>query len=161
MAVDILTDPSTPVNIWLVNVVEILAEACGPRLVEAPLARPEAERLAEAMRVLADPARLQLLSVIAASPGGEACVCNLTVPLGLSQPTVSHHLKLLHEAGLLDREQRGRWAYYRLRSERLRELHRALAAPAPDSLEPGTGDHPAIGSTTTALDRPGRLPAAG
>jgi ArsR family transcriptional regulator, arsenate/arsenite/antimonite-responsive transcriptional repressor len=113
------------------NVVEILAEACVPRLVEAPLVRPEAERLAEAMRVLADPARLQLLSLIAASPGAEACVCNLTTPLGLSQPTVSHHLKLLHEAGLLDRDQRGRWAYYRLRSERLRELHRALAAPSP------------------------------
>ena len=73
----------------------------------------------------------ELLSLIAASPGGEACVCNLTAPLGLSQPTVSHHLKLLHDAGLLDREQRGRWAYYRLRSERLRDLNRALAAPAP------------------------------
>jgi ArsR family transcriptional regulator len=132
MTVDILTDPSTTVNVFLeMNVVEMLAEACGPRLVEAPLSRPEAERLAEAMRVLADPARLQLLSLIAASPGGEACVCNLTAPLGLSQPTVSHHLKLLHDAGLVDREQRGRWAYYRLRSERLRELNRALAAPAP------------------------------
>jgi ArsR family transcriptional regulator, arsenate/arsenite/antimonite-responsive transcriptional repressor len=132
MTVDILTDPSTTVNMSLeMNVVELLAEACGPRLVEAPLARPEAERLAEAMRVLADPARLQLLSLIAASPSAEACVCNLTAPLGLSQPTVSHHLKLLHDAGLLDREQRGRWAYYRLRSERLRELNRALAAPSP------------------------------
>jgi ArsR family transcriptional regulator len=144
-----------------VNVTEILVEACGPRLMEAPLARPEAERLAEAMRVLADPARLQLLSVIAASAGGEACVCNLTAPLGLSQPTVSHHLKLLHEAGLLDREQRGRWAYYRLRSERLRELHRALASPAPASVDPAAGDPTTTGSTATVPGRPRPLPAGG
>lgn len=98
----------------LMNAVEILAECCGPRLVRAPLSRNRAEQLAEAMKVLADPARLQLLSLIAARQDKEACVCHLTGPLGLSQPTVSHHLKVLHEAGLLAREQRGKWVYYRM-----------------------------------------------
>lgn len=92
----------------------VLAECCGPQLARATLSRQAAERLAEAMKVLADPARLQLLSLIAARPNREACVCHLTAPLGLSQPTVSHHLKVLHEAGLLAREQRGKWVYYRM-----------------------------------------------
>jgi ArsR family transcriptional regulator, arsenate/arsenite/antimonite-responsive transcriptional repressor len=92
----------------------VLAECCGPQLARAPLSRQAAERLAEAMKVLADPARLQLLSLISARPNKEACVCHLTAPLGLSQPTVSHHLKVLHEAGLLAREQRGKWVYYRM-----------------------------------------------
>lgn len=112
------------------EMVQALAECCGPELVKAPLSRAEAERLAEEVRVLADPARLQLLSLIAARPDGEACVCHLTEPLGLSQPTVSHHLKVLNEAGLLERDQRGRWAYYRLRSDRLRQLHQAITSPA-------------------------------
>lgn len=94
--------------------VAILAECCGPQLAGAPLTRAEAERLAEEMKVLADPARLQLLSLISKLPNREACVCHLTGPLGLSQPTVSHHLKVLHEAGLLAREQRGKWVYYRM-----------------------------------------------
>jgi ArsR family transcriptional regulator len=76
----------------------------------------DAATLAGTLRVMADPARLRLVSIIAAQPGAEACVCNLTEPLGLGQPTVSHHLKLLHEAGILDREQRGRWVYYSLRA---------------------------------------------
>jgi ArsR family transcriptional regulator len=130
MPVDILTEVSTDVNMFVMNVVQALAECCGPRLLKAPLERPEAERLAGAVGVLADPARLQLLSLIAATPGAEACVCNLTEPLGLSQPTVSHHLKVLHEAGLLEREQRGRWAFYRLASQPIRSLQDALGAPA-------------------------------
>ena len=64
--------------------------------------------------MLADPARLRLLSLIQAQPDSEACVCNLTEPLGLTQPTVSHHLKVLREAGLVEREQRGSWAYFRI-----------------------------------------------
>jgi ArsR family transcriptional regulator len=99
--------------LWM-KPVAILAECCGTQLAQAPLSRAAAERLAEAMKVLADPARLQLLSIISARPGKEACVCHLTGPLGLSQPTVSHHLKVLHQAGLLEREQRGKWAYYRM-----------------------------------------------
>jgi ArsR family transcriptional regulator len=119
-----------PCQYVLVEMVQALAECCGPELVKAPLSREEAERLAEEVRVLADPARLQVLSLIAARPDGEACVCNLTEPLGLSQPTVSHHLKVLSDAGLLERDQRGRWAYYRLRSDRLRRLHQAITSPA-------------------------------
>jgi ArsR family transcriptional regulator len=107
-----------------VDVIEILETCCTPR--QAPLGRREAERMAEALRVLADPARLQLLSLIASGPGAQACVCDLTQPLGLSQPTVSHHLKVLQEAGLVDREQRGRWAFYRLLPERLGDLRLAL-----------------------------------
>ena len=94
--------------------ITVLAECCGPQLGRSPLSRLAAERLAEALKVLADPARLQLLSLISARPNREACVCHLTAPLGLSQPTVSHHLKVLHEAGLLGREQRGKWVYYRM-----------------------------------------------
>jgi ArsR family transcriptional regulator len=102
-------------------------EACCPVLLQAPLPVAEAVSLAAALRVLADPARLRLVSRIAAQPDAEACVCNLTGPLGLSQPTVSHHLKVLHDAGILTREQRGRWAFYRLVPEPLRVLSEALS----------------------------------
>ena len=92
---------------------------------EAPLGKRDADSLATALRVLGDPGRLRLVSLIAAE--GEVCQCDLTRPLGLSQPTVSHHLKVLEEAGLLSRERRGRWAFYRLRPEPLTLLSRALA----------------------------------
>jgi len=78
-------------------------------------------------RVLGEPARLQLLSFIAAHPAGEACVCELTEPLGLSQPTVSHHLKVMFEAGLLQKERRGNWMYYKAVPEQLEALHNALS----------------------------------
>ena len=90
-----------------------IEECC--RVLEAALSEEEAATVASMLRVLADPARLRLISMIASQPEGEACVCNLIDPIGLSQPTVSHHLKVLAEAGILDREQRGRWAYYTLR----------------------------------------------
>ncbi|TWX38454.1 helix-turn-helix transcriptional regulator [Frigoribacterium sp. ACAM 257] len=70
--------------------------------------------LAKALKAVADPARLRLLSMVASQPGAEACVCDLTEPLGLSQPTVSHHLKVLVDAGMLHREKRGTWAYFSL-----------------------------------------------
>lgn len=73
-----------------------------------------AERLAGVLKALAEPTRLRLVSLVAAHDGGGACVCDLTDPVGLSQPTVSHHLKVLVDAGLLSRQQRGKWAYYRL-----------------------------------------------
>lgn len=85
---------------------------CGAPLTSAPLPVEEARRLAAMFKTLADPARLRLLSLIAGHQGAEACVCDLTGPVDLSQPTVSHHLKLLTDAGLLTREQRGKWAYY-------------------------------------------------
>jgi len=78
------------------------------------LSAEDAAVLARTMKALADPTRLRLLSLVAAHDGQEACVCDLTAPVGLSQPTVSHHLKVLVDAGLLTRRQRGTWAYYRL-----------------------------------------------
>lgn len=100
---------------------------CAPLLTE-PLSADSAEHLAADLKALADPARLRLLSMIAAHPGQEACVCELIDPLGLSQPTVSHHLKVLEKAGLLGREQRGVWVYYRLIPARLALIREALGA---------------------------------
>jgi ArsR family transcriptional regulator len=104
-------------------------DACCAPLTEAPLGVDDAEVLAEVLRALADPARLRLVSLLAAAPGGERCGCDLTGPLGLSQPTVSHHLKVLHEAGLLSRERRGRWVYYALRHDGLSSI-RSILSPA-------------------------------
>jgi ArsR family transcriptional regulator, arsenate/arsenite/antimonite-responsive transcriptional repressor len=89
------------------------ADCCSP-LVRKPLDEDQAEALAFVLKAIADPTRLRLLSLVAAHEDGEACVCELTDPVGLSQPTVSHHLKVLVDAGLLIREKRGVWAYYRL-----------------------------------------------
>jgi ArsR family transcriptional regulator, arsenate/arsenite/antimonite-responsive transcriptional repressor len=90
-----------------------LAACCSAGLAE-PLDRHTAERLASVLKAVADPVRLQLLAMIKSADGGEACVCDLTDPVGLSQPTVSHHLKVLADAGLLRRERRGTWAWYSL-----------------------------------------------
>jgi ArsR family transcriptional regulator, arsenate/arsenite/antimonite-responsive transcriptional repressor len=128
-AVDMLTQPIDGCQYVVVRMIQQIDECC-PVLGEVPLKEKEARALAAALKVMADPARLRLVSLIAAQPDAEACVCNLTAPLGLSQPTISHHLKVLHEAGLLAREQRGRWAYYRLVSEPLRLLSEALAVRA-------------------------------
>ena len=89
-----------------------------------------AETLARMFKALGDPSRVRLLSLIAAAPGGEACICDLIAPVGLSQPTVSHHMKQLVEAGLAVREQRGRWSYYRAAPATLKALAAALE---PDS----------------------------
>ncbi|MCU1613159.1 MAG: transcriptional regulator, ArsR family [Frankiales bacterium] len=91
-----------------------MATACCAPLVRQPLSAEEAADLSRVLKAIADPARLRLLSLVAAHAGGEACVCDLTEPLGLSQPTVSHHLKVLVDAGLLSREKRGVWAYFGL-----------------------------------------------
>jgi ArsR family transcriptional regulator len=109
------------------KLVQVIDADCCPPVLRSPLGRQEAERLASALRVMADPARLRLVSLIAAQPGGQACQCDLTDAIGLSQPTVSHHLRVLHEAGVLDREQRGRWAYYRIRSDPLVQMARAIS----------------------------------
>ena len=97
---------------------EISAEAatvacCAP-LVRQPLDPATAGTLARRLKALADPTRLQLVSLVAAADSGEVCMCDLVAPVGLSQPTVSHHLKILVEAGLLTRDKRGVWAYYRI-----------------------------------------------
>ena len=105
------------------------APRCCASVLRTRLRRDDAEALATAFKAIADPGRLRLLSFIAAQPGAEACVCNLVEPLGLAQPTVSHHLKVLAEAGLLARERRGTWMFYRLVPERVEALREALALP--------------------------------
>ena len=113
------------VNIHLVKTIATVTATCPPLLAGA-LHADDAENLARALRVLADPARLRILSLIQAQPDGEACVCHLTAPLGLSQPTVSHHLRVLLDAGLVTREQRSSWAYYRVVPEALAALRAIL-----------------------------------
>lgn len=102
-------------------------DACCTPLSAAPLDRDQAERLALLLKAVADPTRLQLLSLVGAAGDGEACVCDLTEPLGLTQPTISHHLKVLVDAGLLTREQCGSWAYFGLVRERFDEIRTLLA----------------------------------
>jgi ArsR family transcriptional regulator len=101
--------------------------ACCSPLTGGVLDTAAAERLASVFKALADPARVKLVSLIAASHGGEACVCDLTDPLGLSQSTVSHHMKLLVDAGLVTRDQRGKWAYYRVNAEALDRIATAIS----------------------------------
>lgn len=90
------------------------AVACCTPMDREPLSAEKAEVLARALKAIADPARLRLVSIVAASGNGEVCVCDLTEPVGLSQPTVSHHLKVLVDAGILRRDKRGTWAYFSL-----------------------------------------------
>lgn len=101
-------------------------EACCPPL-HGPLDEPDAVELAGLLKAVADPARLRLLSIIGAADDGWACACDLHEPLGRSQPTVSHHLSTLVKAGLLEREQRGKWAWFRVDRDRLSALRAALA----------------------------------
>jgi ArsR family transcriptional regulator len=103
-------------------------EPCCPSILSAPLDESDAADLARGFAALADPARLRLFSLIAAQPDGEVCACALVEPLGRSQPTVSHHLRVLYEAGLVDREKRGTWVWYRPVPGRLEALRAALAA---------------------------------
>lgn len=103
--------------------------ACCPPLTERAVDPGQAEQLAAGFRVLSDPVRLRLLSLIATSPDGEVCVCDLIEPSGRSQPTVSHHLGILVEAGLVAREQRGKWAWFSVVPERLGVLRDALETP--------------------------------
>ncbi len=105
---------------------ELFDVCCAP-VTAAVLDEAQAEELAALFKVLADPARLRLLSLVAAAESGEACACDLVDPVGRSQPTVSHHLAMLVEAGLLSREKRGKWAWYRVVPERLEGLRTALA----------------------------------
>jgi ArsR family transcriptional regulator, arsenate/arsenite/antimonite-responsive transcriptional repressor len=116
--------------------------ACCPPLSREPLSAEQASQVAPLLKALAEPVRLRLMSLIASHPGGEACVCDLTGAFDLSQPTVSHHLKVLREAGLLDRDKRGVWVYYRARTEALASLGALIGGPG-----------------TSPADRPGE-PAA-
>jgi ArsR family transcriptional regulator, arsenate/arsenite/antimonite-responsive transcriptional repressor len=96
--------------------------ACCSPLAREPLSQDAADRIAPLLKAIADPVRLRLLSLVASHEGGEACICDLNPAFDLSQPTISHHLKVLHDAGLLDREKRGVWVYYRARTEALASL---------------------------------------
>jgi ArsR family transcriptional regulator, arsenate/arsenite/antimonite-responsive transcriptional repressor len=107
----------------------LLSECCSP-VVHEVIQPAEAVRLAEGFKALGDPTRLRLISLVAAHEDAEACVCELTDPVGLSQPTVSHHLKILVDAGVLTREQRGKWAYYRLVPKTLNVLAELITTPA-------------------------------
>ncbi|MWA14594.1 ArsR/SmtB family transcription factor [Streptomyces sp. BA2] len=102
------------------------AETCTPALACLLIDRDEAERLAAALKAIADPTRLQILRLIERAPSGEACVCDLADCLGFRQPTVSHHLKIMTEAGILDRERRGTWSWYSLNHEGLRRVREIL-----------------------------------
>jgi len=102
------------------------AAACCSRVTAGVLDIDEAERIAKTFKALGDPTRVRLLSLIAASEGGEACICDLTEPVGLSQPTVSHHMRLLADAGLVTREQRGKWAYFAVVTDALKSAAAAL-----------------------------------
>jgi ArsR family transcriptional regulator, arsenate/arsenite/antimonite-responsive transcriptional repressor len=105
------------------------AACCAP-LSAGPLTMEQAEQVAPLLKALADPVRLRLMSLVASRAGGEACVCDLNDAFDLSQPTISHHLKVLHEAGLVDRDKRGVWVYYRVRPQALASLG-ALIGCAP------------------------------
>ena len=104
------------------------AACCAPLSVR-PLSAGQAEQVAPLLKALADPVRLRLMSLVASHPGGEACVCDLNDAFDLTQPTISHHLKVLHEAGLLERDKRGVWVYYRASTEALAGLAALIGAP--------------------------------
>lgn len=111
--------------------VTLTGAACCSPVTGGVLSAAEAERLARLLKAVADPTRLRLLSMVAAHADGEACVCDLTEPVGLSQGTVSHHMKVLVDAGLLTRDQRGKWAYYALVPAALDALAASIARPSP------------------------------
>ena len=104
-------------------------EPCCPALLDSPLDEQQAQDMAALLKALADPVRLRLASLVAASPTGELCACDLPEALGRSQATVSHHLGQLVKAGVLAREQRGKWAWFRIRTEQFEAIRAALAVP--------------------------------
>ena len=115
MDVDICQDLWQSIAMSLAELLPLTdVTACCSPLTREPLTADNADKLARSLKAIADPARLRLISMVAAHDDQEACVCDLTEPLGLGQPTVSHHLKILVDAGIFTREKRGTWAYYRL-----------------------------------------------
>ena len=105
----------------------MVLEECCPAVLSAPLPEERAQELADDLAAVADPVRLRLLSMLVSAPSGEVCVCEMVEPLGRSQPTVSHHLKILAEAGLIVGDKRGRWVWYRVVPERMAYLRGVLA----------------------------------
>jgi ArsR family transcriptional regulator len=113
-------------HMTMLTITPVDVTACAPSGLAAPIGRPEAEQLAALLKAIADPTRIQLISYINASNNAEACVCNLTEPLALTQPTVSHHLKVLTDAGLIEREKRGTWVWYTVNQERWQQISKLL-----------------------------------
>ena len=103
--------------------------ACCPPLSAQPLTMEQAEQVAPLLKALANPVRLRLMSLVASRAGGEACVCDLNDAFELSQPTISHHMKVLHKAGLVDRDKRGVWVYYRVRPQALAAIGALIGCP--------------------------------
>jgi ArsR family transcriptional regulator len=103
--------------------------ACCSPLTSQPLTMDQAGQVAPLLKALADPVRLRLMSLVASHDGGEACICDLNAAFDLSQPTISHHMKVLHEAGLVDRDKRGVWVYYRVRPQALASLGTLIGSP--------------------------------
>ena len=126
MIVNTLPDDSTYVNMFLVTSPTAQADTCCPPLLTEVLGEAEATEFAVALKALADPVRLRIVSIIANSPGGEVCTCDLPALLDRTQPTISHHLSLLVKAGVLTREQRGKWAWFHLDRERLASIAAAI-----------------------------------
>ena len=114
----------------LLELTPVQTVACCSPLVKEPIDADQAERIAPLLKAIADPVRLRLLSLVASHAEGEACVCDLNDAFDLSQPTISHHLKVLHEVGLLDRSKRGVWVYYRAKPEALADLAALLGGVA-------------------------------
>jgi ArsR family transcriptional regulator len=109
---------------------QVVVDACSTPLVREPIGESAAAGLAQVFKALADPVRLRLVSLIGAHQGGEVCVCELTTAFALTQPTISHHLKVLREAGIIDGERRGTWVYYWLVPAALERMAVLLSAPA-------------------------------
>jgi ArsR family transcriptional regulator len=115
---------------------QVAAEACDIPLVREPIHESTAADLAQLFKALGDPVRLRLVSLIGAHQGGEACVCDLTEAFDLTQPTISHHLKVLREAGVITSERRGTWVYYRLLPTALERMAALLSIPQPSLTVP-------------------------
>ncbi|WP_209718372.1 winged helix-turn-helix domain-containing protein [Marmoricola sp. OAE513] len=115
----------------VLSLTPVEAVACCSPVTREPLSADAALRISPLLKALADPVRLRLLSLVASHQDGEACVCDLQEAFDLSQPTISHHLKVLHEVGLLDRSKRGVWVYYRIRPAALADLANLLGGVAP------------------------------
>jgi ArsR family transcriptional regulator, arsenate/arsenite/antimonite-responsive transcriptional repressor len=108
-----------------------VVQDCREPLTTGPIPPAEVAELAQAFKAMGDPVRLQLLSMIASNAGGEVCVCELTPAFDLTGPTISHHLRVLREAGLIDHQRRGTWVYYWVKPEKLATLSRLLDVPVP------------------------------
>jgi ArsR family transcriptional regulator, arsenate/arsenite/antimonite-responsive transcriptional repressor len=125
---DVVTDIDACQHRWVSNSrgeLPVLADdalACCTPLAREPMSEEQAIQVAALLKALADPVRLRLMSMVLSHEGGEACVCDLTPAFDLSQPTISHHLKVLHESGLLHREKRGVWVYYRARPQAMEAM---------------------------------------